>query len=230
VTRGLLVGIVVLSLLAGCDEARSKFEAAQRDEQFQYADGALKKYFDIVQNHKDSDVAGPARDRLFEVLKSRTREFTFVDARSKEVLDYFATASPESKLGKTARDLEAKTRFRDELTKKFEPFFEKMRIEDYTEIQPYFATKVEDKQNDDLIDKIARREARGAGLLIQGYRFIDFFPEGSDRAGMLVARQEYYPESGTTGEVKYKIHCSKGPLGWVIASMEPGSAHETKAR
>ncbi|MBI5525207.1 MAG: hypothetical protein HY897_02655 [Deltaproteobacteria bacterium] len=228
--RGLLLGILILSLCAGCDEARSKFDAAQRDEQFQYADGALKKYFDIVQNHKDSDMAGPAKDRLFEVLKSRTREFTFLDAKSKEVLDYFATASPESKIGKTARELEAKTKFRDELTKKFEPFFDKMRIEDYTELQPFFATKVEDKQNDDLIDKIARREARGAGLLIQGYRFIDFLVEGPDRAGMIVARQEYYPESGTTGEVKYNIHCSKGLAGWVIASMVPASAHETKAR
>jgi hypothetical protein len=211
-----LLGFILLFAITGCDEAKSKFDQAQRDEQFQYADGALKKYFDIVQNHKDSDVVGPSQDKLYEMLKARTRDFTNVDVKAKEVMDYFSRAYPATKLGKISSEVEAKMKVREEIISKYTKFFEKLTIEDYTDMTGYFSGG---KVIEDLLDKLARRESRG-GMIVQGYRFVDFIPEGGDRAGMLVARQEYFPENGTTGEVKYRLHCSKQSVGWVITSME----------
>lgn len=215
--RGLTLGcICIVVLLTGCDEARSKFEAAERDEQFQNEVGALRKYFDIVQNHGDSEVAAQAQDRLFALVKTRTRDFTSIDDRSREVIEYFSKSRTSSKLGKVASELTAKQKFKEELVAKYTKFLEKLTIEDYTDLNGYFTGS---KVIEDLVDKLARRESRG-GMVVQGFRFVDFLVEGQDRAAMVIARQEHYPENGTTGEIRYKLRCAKESVGWVITSME----------
>jgi hypothetical protein len=208
------VGIVAV-FAAGCDEAQSKFDAAQKDEQFQFGDGALRKYFDIVQNHRDSAFAAKAQERLYELVKQRTKDFTTSDEKSREVMEFFSKSLTSSKLGKVSAELAAKAKFKEELVGKFTKFLEKMTIEDYGDLAGYFTGG---KVIEDLVDKLARRESRG-GMIVQGFRFVDFVVEGPDRAGMIIARQEYYPENGTTGEIKYRLHCAKESVGWVITSM-----------
>jgi hypothetical protein len=217
---------VLVSLVAACDKAESEFKKAQMDEQYQYMDGALKKYVEIVKNYRDSEAARLSMDRIFGIVSEKTRDFTAIDEKSRETMDYFAANFPDSRLGAAAKRIAEKERIRGEISGRYGKLFEKLTIEDYTGIEGYFPGS---KVNEELVEKLARRDARN-GMVVQGFRLVDVIPEGNDRAGLVTARQEYYPENGSTGEIKYLLHLSRDGGTWVVLSMEMAPVHSLKAR
>ncbi|MFA6033118.1 MAG: hypothetical protein WC889_09485, partial [Myxococcota bacterium] len=97
--------VAAISLFYGCDEADSKFKQAQRDEQYNFVDGALQNYMAILKKFGSSEAADKSKDRVFEILKIKTKNFTSIDPKSKEIIDYFLATFPDSKLGAQARQL-----------------------------------------------------------------------------------------------------------------------------
>ncbi|GEM_PF-2705104 len=220
--------IMVLSSLfiMSCDQAESKFNEAQRCEKFSDTKCALKNYIDIMTNFSTSQLVGKASDRVYEIVKMKTRDFSNIEKEEIELLKTFSEKFPDSKLGKFAKDYFSKETLKTTIAGSMKPLFDKMLIEDYEGIDSFFVSgKVDEK----FLNTVSVRDRR-TGMTVESFDVLDVMPKGSDQADIILSRREWYPSSSVTGDVKYLIHLKKDQNKWQISGFELAPVHSLKLK
>lgn len=219
--------LLILSLFVySCDQAESRFNEAQRCEKFSDIKCAIKNYLDILNNFQTSQYAEKSSERIYEIIKTKTRDFSNIEKEELEIMKNFSEKFPESKLGKFAKDYFAREELKRKISESIKPLLDKMLIEDYEGIDSFF---VNNKTDEKFLNTVSVKDRR-TGMSVESFNILDVMPKGSDMADIILSRREWYPSSSVTGDVKYLIHLKKSTDRWQIAGFELAPVHSLKLK
>lgn len=217
--------LVMLSLFfLSCDQAESRYNEAQRCEKFSDSKCAIKNYIDILTNFSTSQFSEKASERVYEIVKSKTKDFTRIEKEDIELMKNFAEKFAESKLGKFAKEYFEKEKFKQSISENIKPLLDKMLIEDYEGIDSYFASG---KADEKFLNSVSVKDRR-TGMSVESFSVLDVIPKSSDMADIILSRRDWYPSTSITGDVKYLIHLKKSADKWQIAGFELAPVHSLK--
>ncbi|MGC8928094.1 MAG: hypothetical protein ACP5QK_09235 [Myxococcota bacterium] len=220
-----LLLVIILSLFSfSCDQAKSRYDEAQRCEKFGDSRCAINNYIDILTNFSTSQFAEKASERVYEIVRSRTKEFSRIEKEDMELMKTFSEKFAESKLGKFAKEYFERERLKSSIGESIKPLFDKMLREDYEGIDSYFVSgKVDEK----FLNSVSVKDRR-SGMSVESFTVLDVMPKGNDMADILLSRRDWYPSTSITGDVKYLIHLKKSADKWQIAGFELAPVHSLK--
>jgi hypothetical protein len=216
--------LVLFFFSVACDQAESRFNEAQKCERFGDTNCAIKNYMEILTNFSTSQYAQNAADRVYEIVKSKTRDFTRIEKEELNLMKTFSEKLPDSKLGKFAKEYFANEELKQRISESLKPLLDKMLIEDYEGIDSYF---VSGKADEKFLNAVAMKDRR-SGMSVESFTITDVMPKGADGASIVLSRREWHPATSVTGEVKYLIHLKKSQDKWQIAGFELAPVHSLK--
>ncbi|MCX7958308.1 MAG: hypothetical protein N3B13_04610 [Deltaproteobacteria bacterium] len=219
----LLLSVV---LIFSCDQAESRFNEAQRCEKFSDSKCALKNYIDILTNFGTSQFAEKSGERVYEIIKTKTRDFSNIEKEEMEIMKNFAEKFPDSKLGKYSKEYFGKEELKKKIADSIKPLLDKMLIEDYEGIDSFFASG---KTDEKFLNTVSVKDRR-TGMSVESFNILDVIPKGNDIADIILSRREWYPSSSVTGEVKYLVHLKKSADKWQVVSFELAPVHSLKLK
>ncbi len=222
-----VVCILLLSLLLfSCDPAESRFNEAQRCEKFSDSKCALKNYIDILTNFGTSQFAEKSSERVYEIVRVKTRDFSNIEKEELEIMKNFSEKFPESKLGKYAKEYFGKEELKKKIAESIKPLLDKMLIEDYEGIDSFFSSG---KTDEKFLSTVSVKDRR-TGMSVESFNILDVLPKGNDQADIILSRREWYPSSSVTGDVKYLVHLKKSSDKWQVAGFELAPVHSLKLK
>lgn len=223
----LFVLLVLLSFfIAGCDPAEGKFNEGQRCEKFSDSKCAIKNYMEVVANHSSSQFAEKSSDRIYEIIKTGTKDFSRIEKEDLEIMKTFAEKYGESKLGKFSKGYFANEELKKKISESIKPLLDKMLIEDYEGLDGYF---VSGKTDEKFLSTVSKKDRR-SDMSVESFTVLDVMPKGNDAADIVLSRREWYPANSVTGEVKYLIHLKKSQDRYQISGFELAPVHSLKAK
>jgi len=222
--REVLLFALLFLFVAACDQAEGRFNEAQRCEKFSDANCAIKNYMDILTNFATSQYAEKSSDRIYEIVKSRTKDFVRIEKEDLSLMKTFSEKFPDSKLGKYSKEYFANEELKQKISDSIKPLLDKMLIEDYEGIDSYFASG---KADEKFLSAVSMKDRR-TGMSVESFTVVDVFPKGTDAASIVLSRREWHPASSVTGEAKYLIHLKKAQDKWQILGFELAPVHSLK--
>lgn len=222
-----VIVLIMLSLsITACDPAEGKFKEAQRCERFSDSRCAIKNYLDIMTGYPSSQFVDKASDRIYEIVKTRTRDFSKIDEEDLEIMKNFAEKFGDSKLGKYAKEYFANEDLKKRISDSIKPLLDKMLIEDYEGLDEYFTSG---KTDEKFLSTVSVKDRR-SGMTVESFTILDVMPRGADSADIILSRREWYPANSVTGEVKYLIHLKRSQDRYQISSFELAPVHSLKLK
>ncbi|MCX7944689.1 MAG: hypothetical protein N2746_09305 [Deltaproteobacteria bacterium] len=212
--------------LLACDKAQNRFNEAQRCEKFGDSKCALRNYVDIVVNFPSSQFTEKAFDRIYNIIKTNTRDFTSIEKDDLEVMKTFSEKFPDSKLGKFAKEYFTREELKKKITDSIRPLLDKMLIEDYEGIDSFFASG---KADEKFLNAVSVKDRR-TGMSVESFNVLDVLPKDADNTDIILSRREWYPSSSVTGEVKYLVHLKRAGDKWQITGFELAPVHSIKLK
>lgn len=225
IMRSILLIVLVVSLIS-CDKAEGIFNEAQRCEKFGDSRCALKNYIEIMTNFSSSQFFEKSSERVFEIIKTKTRDFSNIEKEELEIMKTFAEKFPDSKLGKHAKEYFSREELKKNIAESIKPLLDKMLIEDYEGIDSFF---VSGKTDEKFLSTVSVKDRR-IGMSVDSFNILDVLPKGTDMADIILSRREWHPSTSVTGEVKYLIHLKRSQDKWQIAGFELAPVHSLKLK